>query len=301
MYFDKITKKVVLEEGKVVPLSNDLVFKNVVKNVVNRDFLAKIIYLVTGIDYNYLFKNMIVIDADIPDKSVFVHHNEQDVVVTIDNKYINVEMSNDKSKNKRKNEITSHKYASSMYVKGSNYNESYIFYQIAIENYNIFKNSDLITEVGLTDLKNGEIETDEFRKFHVNLKNIPNKCYNELSERERYFKLFLIDDIGELDKISMGDDIMKKVVETVKSLSSDPIFMSELEKQQLDEYCSAMAIVDARKEGRQEGRQEGKQEGKVEGEKSKQIEIAKKSLNENIDIETISKITGLSIDEINKL
>ena len=289
MYFDKITKKVVLEEGKVVPLSNDLVFKNVVKNVVNRDFLAKIINLVTGIDYDYLLKNMIVIDADIPDKSVFVHHNEQDVVVTIDNKYINVEMSNDKVKNKRKNEITSHKYASSMYVKGSDYSESYIFYQIAIENYNIFKNSDLVIEVGLTDLKNGEIETDEFRKFHVNLKNIPDKCYNELSERERYFKLFLIDDIEELDKISMGDDIMKKVVETLKSLSSDPIFMSELEKQQLDEYCSAMAIVDAKKEGKQEGKQEGK------------IEIARNMLAKNSDIQFISECTGLSIDEINNL
>ena len=293
MYFDKITKKVVLEEGKVVPLSNDLVFKNVVKNVVNRDFLAKIINLVTGIDYDYLFKNMIVIDADIPDKSIFVHHNEQDVVVTIDNKYINVEMSNDKAKNKRKNEITSHKYASSMYVKGSDYSESYIFYQIAIENYNIFKNSDLVIEVGLTDLKNGEIETDEFRKFHVNLKNIPDKCYNELSERERYFKLFLIDDIEELDKISMGDDIMKKVVETVKSLSSDPIFMSELEKQQLDEYCSAMAIVDAKKEG--------KQEGKAEGKKEEKIEIARNMLAKNSDIQFISECTGLSIDEINKL
>ena len=289
MYFDKITKKVVLEEGKVVPLSNDLVFKNVVKNVVNRDFLAKIINLVTGIDYDYLFKNMIVIDADIPDKSVFVHHNEQDVVVTIDNKYINVEMSNDKAKNKRKNEITSHKYASSMYVKGSDYSESYIFYQIAIENYNIFKNSDLVIEVGLTDLKNGEIETDEFRKFHVNLKNIPDKCYNELSERERYFKLFLIDDIEELEKISMGDDIMKKVVETVKSLSSDPIFMSELEKQQLDEYCSAMAIVDAKKEGKQEGKKEEK------------IEIARNMLAKNSDVQFISECTGLSIDEINNL
>ena len=285
MYFAKITKKVVLEEGKVVPLSNDLVFKNVVKNVVNRDFLAKIINLVTGIDYDYLLKNMIVIDADIPDKSVFVHHNEQDVVVTIDNKYINVEMSNDKAKNKRKNEITSHKYASSMYVKGSDYSESYIFYQIAIENYNIFKNSDLVTEVGLADLKNGEVETDEFRKFHVNLKNIPDKCYNELSERERYFKLFLIDDIEELDKISMGDDIMKKVVETVKSLSSDPIFMSELEKQQLDQYCSAMAIVDAKKEGKKE----------------RNIEIAKNMLAKNSDVQFISECTGLSIDEINKL
>ena len=293
MYFDKITKKVVLEEGKVVPLSNDLVFKNVVKNVVNRDFLAKIINLVTGIDYDYLFRNMIVIDADIPDKSIFVHHNEQDVVVTIDNKYINVEMSNDKAKNKRKNEITSHKYASSMYVKGSDYSESYIFYQIAIENYNIFKNSDLVIEVGLTDLKNGEIETDEFRKFHVNLKNIPDKCYNELSERERYFKLFLIDDIEELDKISMGDDIMKKVVETVKSLSSDPIFMSELEKQQLDEYCSAMAIVDAKKEG--------KQEGKAEGKKEEKIEIARNMLAKETDVQFISECTGLSIDEINNL
>ena len=289
MYFDKITKKVVLEEGKVAPLSNDLVFKNVVKNVVNRDFLAKIINLVTGIDYDYLFRNMIVIDADIPDKSVFVHHNEQDVVVTIDNKYINVEMSNDKAKNKRKNEITSHKYASSMYVKGSDYSESYIFYQIAIENYNIFKNSDLVIEVGLTDLKNGEIETDEFRKFHVNLKNIPDKCYNELSERERYFKLFLIDDIEELEKISMGDDIMKKVVETVKSLSSDPIFMSELEKQQLDEYCSAMAIVDAKKEGKHEGKKEEK------------IEIARNMLAKNSDVQFISECTGLSIDEINNL
>ncbi len=293
MYFDKITKKVILEEGKVVPLSNDLVFKNVVKNVVNRDSLAKIINLVTGIDYDYLFKNMIVIDADIPDKSVFVHHNEQDVVVTIDNKYINVEMSNDKAKNKRKNEITSHKYASSIYVKGSDYSESYIFYQIAIENYNIFKNSDLVIEVGLTDLKNGEIETDEFRKFHVNLKNIPDKCYNELSERERYFKLFLIDEKEELEKISMGDDIMKKVVETVKSLSSDPIFMSELEKQQLDEYCSAMAIVDAKKEG--------KQEGKVEGKKEEKIQIARNMLAKNSDVQFISECTGLSIDEINNL
>ena len=281
MYFDKITKKVVLEEGKVVPLSNDLVFKN----VVNRDFLAKIINLVTGIDYDYLLKNMIVIDADIPDKSVFVHHNEQDVVVTIDNKYINVEMSNDKAKNKRKNEITSHKYASSMYVKGSDYSESYIFYQIAIENYNIFKNSDLVTEVGLADLKNGEIETDEFRKFHVNLKNIPDKCYNELSERERYFKLFLIDDIEELDKISKGDDIMKKVVETVKSLSSDPIFMSKLEKQQLDEYCSAMAIVDAKKEGKNE----------------EKIQIARNMLAKNSDVQFISECTGLSIYEIKNL
>ena len=78
---------------------------------------------------------------------------------------------------------------------------------------------------------------------------------------------------------------MKKVVETVKSLSSDPIFMSKLEKQQLDEYCSAMAIVDAKKEGKNE----------------EKIQIARNMLAKNSDVQFISECTGLSIDEINNL
>jgi len=65
--------------------------------------------------------------------------------------------------------------------------------------------------------------------------------------------------------------------------------MSELEKQQLDEYCSAMAIVDAKKEGKQEGKKE------------RNIEIAKNMLAKNSDVQFISECTGLSIDEINKL
>ena len=41
--------------------------------------------------------------------------------------------------------------------------------------------------------------------------------------------------------------------------------------------------------------------GYMEGEKNKQIEIAKSMLKEKLDIQTISKCTGLSIEEINKL
>ena len=309
MYFDEVTKKLVLEKGKVVPLTNDLVFKNVVKNVVNRDFLAKIINLVTNIDYDYLLQNMIVIDADIPDTSIYLHHNEQDVVVTIDDKLINIEMSVDKYKNKRKNEITGHKFAASMYKKGSDYNEKFIFYQIAIEKYNIFNNNELITEVGLTDLKSGELETDEFKKYHVNLNNIPNKCYNELNERERYFKLFSIDDIKELEKISVGDNIMKKVTDTMQSLSSNPFFMTELERKQLDDYCTAVGQkereADLKKEVTEQVTQQVTQQVtkkvKEETEKAKQIEIAKKSLEENLDIKVIARITGLTIEEINNL
>ena len=55
------------------------------------------------------------------------------------------------------------------------------------------------------------------------------------------------------------------------------------------------------KEGLQKGIQEGLQKGIQEGEKSKAIEIAKSLVNIGLDKETISKSTGLDLNEIEKL
>jgi len=56
-----------------------------------------------------------------------------------------------------------------------------------------------------------------------------------------------------------------------------------------------------KREGKREGKIEGLKEGKAKGKKEGKIEIAKISLNQKIDIKTISLITGLTIDEINNL
>ena len=53
--------------------------------------------------------------------------------------------------------------------------------------------------------------------------------------------------------------------------------------------------------GMQEGLEKGKEEGMQEGEKKKQIEIAKISLKQGLNIETISIITGLTKEEIEEL
>jgi len=71
----------------------------------------------------------------------------------------------------------------------------------------------------------------------------------------------------------------------LKDLSHDSVPMSKLEEQELNEYCQRLAIMDA----------------KNEGEKSKQVEIAKKMLEDNVDISSISKYSGLSIDDIDKI
>ena len=52
---------------------------------------------------------------------------------------------------------------------------------------------------------------------------------------------------------------------------------------------------------KQEGIAEGHAEGLTEGKESAAREIASNLLKNNVDIETISKSTGLSIEELNNL
>ena len=79
----------------------------------------------------------------------------------------------------------------------------------------------------------------------------------------------------------------------LKSLSYGSIPMSKLEEAELDEYCQRLAIMDAKNEGESVGKKEGIKEGK--------IEIAKNMLLKNIDINTISDCTGLTIKEIKEI
>ena len=62
-------------------------------------------------------------------------------------------------------------------------------------------------------------------------------------------------------------------------------------------YLQKGAIEFALKQGKKEGREEGREEGK----KEKTIEIAKSLLRLEIDIEKISKVTGLTTDEIEEI
>ena len=78
---------------------------------------------------------------------------------------------------------------------------------------------------------------------------------------------------------------MEKTANKIVSLSSNPGFISELEKQQIHEYAMDYALKKEKEQG-------------IENTK---IEIAKKSLKQGIDINTISTITDLSNEEIESI
>ena len=53
--------------------------------------------------------------------------------------------------------------------------------------------------------------------------------------------------------------------------------------------------------GLEQGRAEGEASGLAKGASQKQCEIAKRMLQENIEKSVITKVTGLSLEEIEKL
>ena len=79
------------------------------------------------------------------------------------------------------------------------------------------------------------------------------------------------------------------------------LMMTEYEKKELYQYDKQISLEDKRREGIKEGIKKGKLEGIKEGEKNKAISMAKSMKAKNMDINLISEITGLTIEEVNKL
>ena len=94
-----------------------------------------------------------------------------------------------------------------------------------------------------------------------------------------------------------NDEEMKMALNHLNKLSRD----EELYQQALTEEINRVAYALDRDGLLEEGMQKGRQEGLKTGELNKQQEIALNMLKERADISFISKVTGLSEDEILKL
>ena len=76
--------------------------------------------------------------------------------------------------------------------------------------------------------------------------------------------------------------------------------MKKLKKERED-YFHKGELLTEREEGIEEGRRKGRLERKLEGIKERNYSIARDMKNKNMDINLISEITGLNIEEIRNL
>ena len=142
-----------------------------------------------------------------------------------------------------------------------------------------------------------QIHILEVKRF---IEIIKNSTKEELKNNRllSWMKFFTSDNLELIeDELKEENQIMSKVIEEYRKFTSDDKMMRA--------YAAREAFLVGQKmmlrREREDGFDEGKLEGIKEGEKNKAVSMAKSMKTKNLDINLISEITGLTIDEIEKL
>ena len=97
------------------------------------------------------------------------------------------------------------------------------------------------------------------------------------------------------------ESVAKKISKLSKEEEMQGIYLKEEQEAFIRDQIRAYAMTDGYNDGMEKGLKEGHKEGKHEGIIESKKEIAINMLNKNMDIKTISDVTGLSENEITNL
>jgi len=148
------------------------------------------------------------------------------------------------------------------------------------------KNEDDYTEYYMQS-SNGEKYVDNIKIIEYNMDRIMEYWYNEDKKKVNEYKHLIMLDLEtkELEKLSEGDDFVEEVNKKVTELNKQETFQSAMTYEEDQKLILNTEKHISFNEGVQE----------------RNIEIAKSMLKEKLPLETISKCTNLTIEEINKL
>ena len=127
--------------------------------------------------------------------------------------------------------------------------------------------------------------------------------YHGYKKKALEYKYFLILDLEpkDLEKVCKGDKMMEKYKEKIEKLNEDPEFIEVVSKEKDAEMVHNTLIKEGYEQGIEDGISQGMSQGLEQGISSRNIEIAKNLLDNNVSIDVIIKSTGLSKEEVEEL
>ena len=192
---------------------------------------------------------------------------------------------------------------SKLLKKGEGYEDLTPVISINLLNFNLNKkDSNVHSCYMIYDTKNKRLLTDHLQIHIIELKKF-NFKNNSLSKDLNYWLGFFTTKNMEeyMSEIVKEKPIMEEAHRRYNNFIRSRLMMSEYEKKEIYQYDKQIMLKDERREGIKEGMKKGKLEGLKEGRIAEQISMAKSMKTRNLDINLISEITGLTIDEIKKL
>ena len=290
----------ILNELKLPFLMYDVIMKAVFIDEVN--ILAKMISDITGIDYNLLKDNMILEVNELPINVKDEKAKRCDFILKIDkDNILNLELNTSYYPGLIiKNLSYLFGIYSSTTKKGDSYNENMLIRQI---NLNCYKES---SQKSLSKYTLREEETDQIYSksiviYDLNVVNCSDVYYNQSNKEDipnyiRWGALLYNKDFKKIPEIVEGimskEEVMR-IMDKMNKLTNDSLFMSEMEyirmyekeEKAKREYAEKLAT------------EKGHADGHVEGQK----ELILSMIKNNMDIETIAKLTNKTINDIENI
>ena len=282
-----------IKNGEVIPGTTDTMFKIVMISC--KSYLTFLISEFININESDLVKKIIIQNNELPLSNVKERKKISDFIAKVDKSLINFEMNSEYFDGLL---IRNQAYLGKIEGESLNVSEDYSnmqrFLQVNFNDFIHFKSDSPILEFVYTDKVNGEIETENLKKYHISLPKLEKKYYNgdKLSKLEKALLILKLDKIKDLEEISKGDDDLMEAVERIKDATFDintiGLYDAELDRKWKEEAKIAYYNKLARKDGREEGREE------------EQSSIITNMLNNGITPIKITEMTGIPLEKVKR-
>ena len=265
------------EKLRFIRLTADTTFKYLYKNKDTRDWINNIIKQKFNIDLEdyELVDNELNTGNKIKDYRLDLCLKKDDLVVII-------EMNQDYY-----DFLESKNYQYLYQVAGKRYDqgETYSNKLTKLVLFNHFKNHEnenvKIANYQLMDPENNLI-IEDIESFEIYLPNFKNVCYD--NDVDISLSLFNATSYDEMRKLTNNKEDLK-IIRKLEELAMDEKFLFDYDHEKV----------------RKKTENSIREESFRKGSESEKIEIAKNMIAKNINIETISECTGLTIDEVKNL
>ncbi|MDO6993245.1 Rpn family recombination-promoting nuclease/putative transposase [Brachyspira innocens] len=183
---------------------------------------------------------------------------------------------------------------------GERYDELTPVISINLLNFNLDKTKNIHSCYMLYEMNNKKLLTDHLQIHIIELKKFRK---NVLSKDLNYWlKIFTSKNLEvSMSEIVKEKPIMEEVQKKYNNFVKSRLMMMEYEKKEAYLYGNQIMLDEERRLGKEEGIKEGIEQGIEQGIEREKYSLAKNMKKENIDINIISKVTGLSIEKIEKL
>lgn len=279
-----------MDKKKFYSLKYDQVFKNVFFRDINllKYFLTNILNLFYD---DFYIDDIEIKNTELSKDRLYIKNKCLDILVKTGNKIINLEINTSyNSYTKNRNLI----YLFNSIIDDTHKSDKYTLDNEHIQiNFNFNDSGYDIESYHILEDTTNKLFTNVFRIININVDYFYNEWYN-LSKDNSFFKKYkniIIMNFNEDELLNLKDcdKFMDKIKNDITSLNKDDDFYQFMTDEE-DQRRMLNSLVD-----------DSFDKGVNQGIKKTNIDNAKKMIQKDIDFKTISEITGLSIDEINKL